>query len=156
MSHDQFPTVASAAPTRSTPPAPSQSAAMRAGDSAPMRNFAFPKLDPAFRRLPTKRKGRPARILSRYSPTPSRVDLPDYSTGRLKAIRHPPMADTASLPDDFQSNRNDQPHAPRAYLSMAAFVPVDDQAQQYLDKLDPFHPTGEPHDSIRERKYLFV
>ena len=146
----------------STAPAPAARPAHGASQPTMQRqfvNFAFYKLDPAFRRLSDQDKQsardefvalvgerKPGMICLTYSTVGLRRDV-DFMLWRISLT-----------PDDFQShsaaiNRTKlgayltQPHS---FLSMT-------KRSTYIDKLDPFH-TAESRTNIipGKRKFLFV
>jgi chlorite dismutase len=122
-------------------------------------NFAFYRLDPAFRRLPDDQKwqARSAFIKAFDLPREKIICL-TYSTVGLKSDCDFLLWRISSNPDVFQEQSqliNKTPlggylSTPHSFLSMT-------KRSMYIDKLDPFH-TAESRTHIvpGKRKYLFV
>ena len=148
--------------TRTTPLASLAAAATQTGAPAIQRqfvNFAFFKLDAAFRRLPHDAKRGAAQefaaLLATYKP--GTICL-SYSTLALRADCDFLLWRIAASPDDFQAQSaainktrlGGFLATPWSFLSMT-------KRSMYIDKLDPFH-TAESRTHIMpgKRKYLFV
>src|SRR4051812_22160353 len=122
-------------------------------------NFAFYRIDPAFRRLPDEAKwqARSAFIKAFDLPREKMICL-TYSTAGLKADCDFLIWRISNNPDVFQEHTqliNKTPlggylSTPHSFLSMT-------KRSMYIDKLDPFH-TAESRTHIipGKRKYLFV
>lgn len=122
-------------------------------------NFAFFKLDPAFRRLSSEQKEQARReFISLFAQPRQGLMCLTYSTAGLKADCDILLWRISLSPDDFQAqtaaiNRS----AVGAYLSMPfSFVSMTKRSM-YIDKVDPFH-TAESRTHIipGKRKYLFI
>jgi chlorite dismutase len=122
-------------------------------------NFAFFKLDPAFRRLSAteKQAAREEFVELFAKPRPGMMCL-TYSTAGLKSDSDFVLWRIALSPDDFQAhtqaiNRS----ALGAYLSTPWSFLSMTKRSMYIDKLDPFH-TAESRTHIipGKRKYLFI
>jgi chlorite dismutase len=126
-------------------------------------NFAFYKLDSAFRRLGAEEK-RAAReeftalfADSKSGPTPGMLCL-SYSTVGLKADTDFMLWRISASSDDFQThsaaiNRSRL----GAYLSQPNSFLAMTKRSMYIDKLDPFHtPESRTHIIPGKRKYIFI
>jgi chlorite dismutase len=122
-------------------------------------NFAFYRLDPAFRRLPDDQKwqARSAFIKAFDLPREKIICL-TYSTVGLKSDCDFLLWRISSNPDVFQEQSqliNKTPlggylSTPHSFLSMT-------KRSMYIDKLDPFHTVeSRTHIIPGKRKYLFV
>jgi chlorite dismutase len=122
-------------------------------------NFAFFKLDPAFRRLPSaeKEKARAEFIKILAEPTKGMICL-TYSTAGLKADCDFVLWRISLLADDFQAQTAAiNKSALGGYLSMPYSFLAMTKRSMYIDKVDPFH-TAESRTHIipGKRKYLFI
>jgi chlorite dismutase len=151
------------APQTATPPAPTPAAhSQAAGGPAIQRqfvNFAFYKLDPAFRRLTADQK-RQAReefaavanqrrqglICLTYSTVGLRPDV-DFVIWRIGSTSDQFQEQTAAI------NKTEL----AGYLSTPwSFVSMTKRSQ-YIDKVDPFHTVeSRTHIIPGKRKYLFI
>jgi chlorite dismutase len=122
-------------------------------------NFAFYKLDPAFRRLPDaeKQRARSQFIALLNEPRPGTICL-SYSTVGLRPDSDFLLWRIAAGPDDFQAQTQSINRSILGgYLSTPwSFVSMTKRSM-YIDKVDPFH-TAESRTHIipGKRKYLFV
>jgi chlorite dismutase len=122
-------------------------------------NFAFYKLDPAFRRLPAAEKShaRSEFIKLLAEPRPGAICL-SYSTVGLRPDCDFLLWRIGATPDDFQAQTRAINHSTLGgYLSTPwSFVSMTKRSM-YIDKVDPFH-TAESRTHIipGKRKYLFV
>jgi len=122
-------------------------------------NFAFFKLDPAFRRLSDGEKQQARReFLTLFAESRPGLMCLNYSTVGLKADCDFLLWRISLSPDHFQSQTAAINHTTLGgYLSMPfAFVAMTKRSM-YIDKVDPFH-TAESRTHIipGKRKYLFV
>jgi chlorite dismutase len=118
-------------------------------------NFAFFKLDPAFRRLPAaeKEKARAEFIKIFTEPTKGMICL-TYSTAGLKADCDFVLWRISLLADDFQAQTAAiNKSTLGGYLSMPYSFLAMTKRSMYIDKVDPFH-TAEIIPG--KRKYLFI
>jgi chlorite dismutase len=122
-------------------------------------NFAFFKLDPAFRRLSNDEKQHARReFLSLFTDRRDGLMCLTYSTAGLKADCDLLLWRIALSPDEFQSqtaaiNRTKI----GAYLSMPNSLLAMTKRSMYIDKVDPFHTAeSRTHVIPGKRKYLFV
>jgi chlorite dismutase len=148
-------TTAAAAP--STRPQPAGSPALAVHRQ--FVNFAFYKLDPAFRRLPPEQKSaaRDEFLALFAKPQPGLICL-SYSTVGLKPDCDLLLWRISLNADDFQSQSQAINHTTvGAYLTMPYSFLSMTKRSMYIDKLDPFH-TAESRTHIipGKRKYLFV
>ncbi len=149
----------------STPPSiavrPSTDAARPASPAVQRQfvNFAFYKLDPAFRRLPEadKAAARAEFEVLFAQPRPGLMCL-TYSTVGLRPDADLLLWRIAAGPDDFQAqtaliNKS----ALGAYLTTPHSFVAMTKRSMYIDKLDPFH-TAESRTHIipGKRKFLFI
>lgn len=122
-------------------------------------NFAFYKLDPAFRRLSEGEKQAARAEFEAIFATPQKgLMCLTYSTAGLKADTDFMLWRISLSPDDFQAQTEainksrlgaylSQPHS---FLSMT-------KRSMYIDKLDPFHTVeSRTHIIPGKRKYLFI
>jgi chlorite dismutase len=122
-------------------------------------NFAFYKLDPAFRRLPGEQKEQ-ARAQFAEIINQKRADYLclTYSTAGLRPDCDFLLWRIARTPDEFQAQTADiNRSALGAYLSTPHSLVSMTKRSMYIDKVDPFH-TAESRTHIipGKRKYLFV
>lgn len=122
-------------------------------------NFAFFKLDPAFRRLSSEQKSQArAEFAAIFNqPRPGLISL-TYSTAGLKADCDLMLWRISLSPDDFQSQTGAINRSMLgAYLTMPHSFVAMTKRSMYIDKVDPFH-TAESRTHIipGKRKYLFV
>jgi chlorite dismutase len=118
-------------------------------------NFAFYRLDPAFRRLPAEQKQQAREeLLSALAEARDLICL-SYTTVGLKAFL---LWRISPLPDAFTQQARTINHCrlgaylttPWSFLSMT-------KRSMYIDKLDPFHTSqSRSHIVPGKRKYLFV
>jgi chlorite dismutase len=142
-----------------TQPSPTAAASTAPAIQRQFVNFAFYRLDPAFRRLADDQKwqARSAFIKAFDLPREKIICL-TYSTVGLKSDCDFLLWRISSNPDVFQEQTqliNKTPlggylSTPHSFLSMT-------KRSMYIDKLDPFH-TAESRTHIvpGKRKYLFV
>jgi chlorite dismutase len=122
-------------------------------------NFAFYKLDPAFRRLDDHEKlqARSEFLRLFQSPRPGLICL-SYSTVGLRADSDFLLWRIGTGPEDFQS-QTQQMNKTRlgAYLTTPHSFVAMTKRSMYIDKVDPFH-TAESRTHIipGKRKYLFI
>ncbi len=122
-------------------------------------NFAFFKLDPAFRRLSDhdKIQARSEFLKLFQEKRPGLICL-SYSTVGLRPDCELLLWRIGSTPDDFQA-QTQQINKSRlgAYLSTPHSFVAMTKRSMYIDKLDPFH-TSESRTVIipGKRKYLFI
>jgi chlorite dismutase len=122
-------------------------------------NFAFYKLDPAFRRLDEhdKLRARSEFLQLFQTPRPGLICL-SYSTVGLRPESDFCLWRIGTSPDDFQSHTQ-QMNKTRlgAFLTTPHSMVAMTKRSMYIDKLDPFH-TAESRTHIipGKRKYLFV
>ncbi|HWB53902.1 MAG TPA: chlorite dismutase family protein [Tepidisphaeraceae bacterium] len=121
-------------------------------------NFAFYKLDPAFRRLDAQTKAAARdEFLSVYSQKPQGMICLTYSTVALKAETDLLAWRISFTPDDFQT------HAAAinrtvlgGYLTNTASYISMTKRSTYIDKVDPSHDETRTRIVPGKRKYLFV
>ena len=122
-------------------------------------NFAFFKLDPAFRRLGSDDKQRAREEFAQIFAKPqSGLICLSYSTAGLKADCDFLLWRISMTPDDFQSQTAAMNKSVLGgYLSMPWSFLAMTKRSTYIDKVDPFH-TAESRTHIipGKRKYLFV
>jgi len=122
-------------------------------------NFAFYKLDPAFRRLPDleKENARAEFAALLAQPREGLLCL-SYSTAGLRPDTDFVLWRISASPDEFQSQTQAINHTRLGgYLSTPhSFVSMTKRSM-YIDKVDPFH-TAESRTHIipGKRKYLFI
>ena len=141
--------------------APAPSAARPAAPAVQRQfvNFAFYKLDPAFRRLDDNEKiqARSEFLKLFQTPRPGLMCLA-YSTVGLRPDADLLLWRIADGPDDLQA-QSSLINKTRlgAYLTTPHSFVAMTKRSQYIDKLDPFH-TAESRTHIipGKRKYLFV
>lgn len=150
-------------PSNSTTPSASPAGRPAAGAGPAIQrqfvNFAFYKLDPAFRRLPSdqKRAARDEFIAAAEKPLDGLICL-TYSTSGLKADADILLWRISQSADSFQQqsaalNKTALAgylHTPHSFMAMT-------KRSMYIDKVDPFH-TAESRTHIipGKRKFLFV
>ena len=122
-------------------------------------NFAFYKLDPAFRRLDAAAKQQAREeFQSLFNNLPKGMMCLSYSTVGLKADCDFLLWRISLTPDDFQAHTAGI-NGTRigAYLSTPhSFVSMTKRSM-YIDKVDPFHTVeSRTHIIPGKRKYLFV
>jgi chlorite dismutase len=122
-------------------------------------NFAFYKLDPAFRRLDDhdKIQARSEFLKLFQSPRPGLMCLP-YSTVGLRPDCDFLLWRIGKGTDDFQS-QTQQMNKTRlgAFLTTPHSMLAMTKRSMYIDKTDPFHTAeSRTHISPGKRKYLFV
>ncbi len=122
-------------------------------------NFAFYKLDPAFRRLSDADKQRARQEFLELFATPqSGMICLTYSTAGLKADCDFVLWRISLTPDDFQVQTAAMNKSMLGgYLSMPHSFVAMTKRSMYIDKVDPFH-TAESRTHIipGKRKYLFI
>ena len=122
-------------------------------------NFAYFRLDPAFRRLGDNEKFQARSEFLRLfqTPRPGLMCL-TYSTAGLKADSDFLLWRIALSPDEFQA-QTQAINKSRfgAYLVQSHSFLAMTKRSTYIDKLDPFHtPESRTHIIPGKRKYLFV
>ncbi len=122
-------------------------------------NFAFFKLDPAFRRLDDHEKiqARSEFLKLFQTPRPGLMCL-TYSTVGLRPESDLLLWRIGNTPDDFQA-QTQQINKTRlgAYLSTPHSFVAMTKRSMYIDKVDPFHTVeSRTHIIPGKRKYLFV
>jgi chlorite dismutase len=122
-------------------------------------NFAFFRLDPAFRRLtPQQQDQAREEFVSLFAAPRDGLICLTYSTVGLKADCDFLIWRISLSPDDFQAQQSAiNKSLLGAYLTMPhSFVSMTKRSM-YIDKVDPFH-TAESRTHIipGKRKYLFV
>jgi chlorite dismutase len=152
---------ATSAPT--TTPTPSTSASP-AGAAAPSMqrqfvNFAFYKLDPAFRRLGENEKiqARSEFLQLFQTPRPGLICL-TYSTVGLRSDDHFLLWRISYSSDEFQkqSQAINKSRIGAYLIESHSFLSMTKRSV-YVDKLDPFHtPESRTHIIPGKRKYLFI
>ena len=152
-----------ATPMQNQPPAaPSTASSPQASAAAPvvrqMVNFAFFKLDPAFRRLPGEQKEQARRQFLAAMEEKHGLLCLTYSTAGLRPESDFLLWRIGKTADEFQAQTAAiNKSALGAYLSTPwSFVSMTKRSM-YIDKVDPFH-TAESRTHIipGKRKYLFV
>jgi len=122
-------------------------------------NFAFYKLDPAFRLLdPQIKEEARTEFAGLFRHHPRGLMCLTYSTAALKADSDFLLWRISLSPDDFQHQTAAiNKTIIGAYLSMPTSFLSMTKRSMYIDKLDPFH-TAESRTHIipGKRKYLFV
>jgi chlorite dismutase len=122
-------------------------------------NFAFYKLDPAFRRLNDHEKiqARSEFLCLFQSPRPGLICL-SYSTVGLRPDVDFLLWRIAMTPDDFQAQTQlINKSRLGAYLTTPHSLVSMTKRSMYIDKLDPFHTVeSRTHIIPGKRKYLFV
>jgi chlorite dismutase len=122
-------------------------------------NFAFFKLDPAFRRLDQQQKEQArAQFVEIMGQKRPGVMCLTYSTAGLRPDCDFLLWRIATTPDEFQSQTGDiNRSALGAYLTTPHSLVAMTKRSMYIDKVDPFH-TAESRTHIipGKRKYLFV
>lgn len=148
-------------PTINSPTQPSGRPAAAGGPPIQRQfvNFAFFKLDPAFRRLPADQKNQARDEFNQIfaQPRPGLISL-SYSTAGLKAESDFLLWRISMTPDDFQTQSAAISKSTiGGYLSMPWSFLAMTKRSMYIDKVDPFH-TAESRTHIipGKRKYLFV
>jgi chlorite dismutase len=150
----------SAAPSTGRPH-PSAQGAASSGPAIQRQfvNFAFYKLDAAFRRLTASEKEAAREEFTQLFAKPQQgMMCLTYSTAGLKADTDLLLWRISSTPDDFQVQQQAINRTRvGAYLSMPHSFLSMTKRSMYIDKLDPFH-TAESRTHIipGKRKYLFV
>jgi len=147
--------------TQQATPAPSAPAE---GSSEPSKqrqfvNFAFFKLDPAFRRLDDHEKfqARSEFLKLFQAPRPGLICL-TYSTAGLRPDADFLLWRIAYSPDEFQKQTQAiNKSRLGAYLQTPHSLVSMTKRSVYIDKLDPFHtPESRTHIIPGKRKYLFI
>jgi chlorite dismutase len=150
-------------PETTTTPAPSPSA-RPSGDAAvqiqrQFVNFAFYKLDPAFRRLQEgeKHQARQEFISLMAQRLPGLMCL-SYSTVGLRPDVDFLLWRISLTPDEFQAQTQQINRSKfGAYLTTPHSLVSMTKRSMYIDKLDPFHTSeSRTHIIPGKRKYLFV
>jgi chlorite dismutase len=122
-------------------------------------NFAFYKLDPAFRRLPNldKEQARAEFAALFRQPRPGMLCL-SYSTVGLRPDCDFLLWRISATPDDFQAQTQAINRTRLGgYLSTPWSLVSMTKRSMYIDKLDPFHTSeSRTHIVPGKRKYLFV
>lgn len=122
-------------------------------------NFAFYKLDPAFRRLPEDQKQQARRqFLQLFQERKPDLLCLTYSTAGLRPDCDFLLWRVSKSPDVFQDQTQEiNRSALGAYLSTPHSLVSMTKRSMYIDKVDPFH-TAESRTHIvpGNRKYLFV
>jgi chlorite dismutase len=122
-------------------------------------NFAFCKLDPAFRRLPREQKeAARAQLLETIEGKPAGLICLTYSTAGLRPDCDFLLWRISSAIDDFQAQTAAiNATVLGAYLSTPHSLVSMTKRSMYIDKVDPFH-TAESRTHIvpGKRKFLFV
>jgi chlorite dismutase len=155
------PTTTSAQPAGRPSGAP-QAAGAAAGAPAIQRqmvNFAFFKLDPAFRRLPDHDKIQArSEFLKVVSQRREGLISLSYSTAGLKADCDFVLWRISSTVEAFQEQTKAiNKTSLGAYLTMPWSFLAMTKRSTYVDKLDPFHtPESRTHIIPGKRKYLFI
>ena len=122
-------------------------------------NFAFYRLDPAFRRLgDAEKQDARAEFEALFAAPQNGLICLSYSTIGLKAGTDFMLWRISLTPDDFQT-QSQAINRTRlgAYLTMSNSFLSMTKRSMYIDKLDPFH-TAESRTHIipGKRKYLFI
>ena len=162
--YDAIPNGAHMTQIQSPPPVSGRPATAPAHGAGPaitrqFVNFAFYKLDPAFRRLDEHEKiqARSEFLRLFQTPRPGLMYL-SYSTVGLRPDCDFLLWRIGGSPDDFQA-QTQQFNKTRlgAYLTTPHSMVAMTKRSMYIDKLDPFH-TAESRTHIipGKRKYLFV
>jgi len=151
------PTTSPPVPTTTGRPAPA--AATGPAIQRQFVNFAFYKLDPAFRRLSTSEKDAArAEFIALFTQRQQGLICITYSTAGLRADSDFLLWRIGSSPDDFQA-QTAAINKTRlgGYLTTPWSFVAMTKRSMYIDKLDPFH-TAESRTHIMpgKRKYLFV
>jgi len=157
MSQPEAPTTA----TASTAASPQTSHAAPSGPPVQrqMVNFAFFKLDPAFRRLPDHDKFQArSEFLKVIDQRREGLISLSYSTAGLKADSDFILWRIAQSVDAFQEQTKAiNKTRLGAYLTMPWSFLAMTKRSTYVDKLDPFHtPESRTHIIPGKRKYLFI
>ena len=122
-------------------------------------NFAFYKLDPAFRRLSAEQKeAARAEFLAAYAKPVQGMICLCYSTAGLKADTDLLLWRIAATADSFQQQTAALNKTTIAgYLSTPHSFVAMTKRSMYIDEVDPFH-TAESRTHIipGKRKYLFI
>ncbi|MGA2231787.1 MAG: chlorite dismutase family protein [Tepidisphaeraceae bacterium] len=145
-----------------TPTAAPQRAGQTTGAPAVVRqfvNFAFYKLDPAFRRLSELEKDRArSEFVGLFSKLPQGLICLTYSLAGLRPDCDFLLWRIGASPDEFQAqtaaiNRS----VLGGYLTTPHSLVSMTKRSMYIDKVDPFH-TAESRTHIipGKRKYLFI
>lgn len=144
------------------PPAPATRPAAGATGPAIQRqfvNFAFFKLDPAFRRLsPDQKQIARQEFLNQVNKPREGMICLSYSTAGLKADCDFLLWRISLTPDDFQAQTAAiNSTVLGGYLTMPFSFLAMTKRSMYIDKVDPFH-TAESRTHIipGKRKYLFI
>jgi chlorite dismutase len=150
---------ATAPPAVANSPSPRPQGATGTAVQRQFVNFAFFRLDPAFRRLSEDQK-RAARceFLETFAKQRSGLICLSYSTVGLKADCDILLWRISLSPDDFQDQTASINRTTLgAYLTMPySFVSMTKRSM-YIDKVDPFHTSeSRTHIIPGKRKYLFV
>jgi chlorite dismutase len=122
-------------------------------------NFAFFKLDPAFRRLGDEEKQHARReFFTLFAEPASGLMCLSYSTAGLKAECDFLLWRISLSPDQLQIQTAAMNHTKiGAYLSMPFSFVAMTKRSMYIDKVDPFHTQeSRTHIIPGKRKYLFV
>ena len=157
------------APTTTTPAAPAGQPAARPAGAAQaaggppvqrqMVNFAFFKLDPAFRRLPDHDKLQArSEFLKVIDQRREGLISLSYSTAGLKADCDFILWRISQSVDAFQEQTKAiNKTRLGGYLTMSWSFLAMTKRSTYVDKLDPFHtPESRTHIIPGKRKYLFI
>jgi chlorite dismutase len=153
------PTTPSAPPSSRPTGAPQGAAAGAPAIQRQMVNFAFFKLDPAFRRLPDHDKLQArSEFLKVISQRREGLISLSYSTAGLKADCDFVLWRISSAVDAFQEQTKAiNKTSLGAYLTMPWSFLAMTKRSTYVDKLDPFHtPESRTHIIPGKRKYLFI
>jgi chlorite dismutase len=122
-------------------------------------NFAFYKLDPAFRRLPNlDKENARAEFAALFSSPRENLLCLSYSTVGLRPDVDFVLWRISASSDDFQSQTAAMNRTHLAgYLSTPHSLVSMTKRSMYIDKVDPFH-TAESRTHIvpGKRKYLFI
>ena len=150
-----------AVPSAATPSAaPAGRPAAGAGPAIQRQfvNFAFYKLDPAFRRLPGDQKQAARSEFAAACQAPAGTIILSYSTVGLRPDADLLLWRIGNTSDDFQAQTAAMNKTVLAgYLTTPYSFVAMTKRSMYIDKVDPFH-TAESRTHIipGKRKYLFV
>jgi chlorite dismutase len=144
---------------QATAPTPRPDAASAPAMQRQFVNFAFYKLDPAFRRLNDHEKFQARSEFAKLLSTPRQgLICLTYSTAGLRPDTDFLLWRIAYSPDDFQAQTQViNKSRLGAYLTTPYSLVSMTKRSNYIDKLDPFHsPESRTNIIPGKRKYLFV
>jgi len=151
----------SSSPTPSTGTRPEAAPGAAAGPPVVRQfvNFAFFKLDPAFRRLPEDVKSQArAQFVETIEQRPPGMICLTYSLVGLRPDCDFCLWRISSTPDDFQTQTAAINHTTMGgYLTTPHSLVAMTKRSMYIDKVDPFHsPESRTHIIPGKRKFLFI